>query len=84
MDKKQSGKEAAEELTRESLIAISYSVPDTDNSEEPSYPNKGSDNEIADLKDEKTENIISELISISYAELPEINIPPVCPEGPKA
>lgn len=83
MDKKQSGKEAAEELTRESLIAISYSVPDTDNSEEPSYP-KGSDNEIADFKDEKTENIISELISISYAELPEINTLPVCPEGPKA
>lgn len=84
MDKEQSGKEAAEELTRESLIAISYSLPDKDNSEELPFPNKGSDNGVADIYDDKAENIRSELISISYAELPDINSPPVCPKEPKA
>lgn len=84
MDKKQSGKEAAEELTRESLIAISYSVPDKDNSQDLPSPNKGSDNGVADINDEKAEKIRSELISISYAELPNINTPPACPVEPKA
>lgn len=84
MDKKQSGKEAAEELTRESLIAISYSVPDKDNSQDPPFLSKGSDNEVGDINDEKAENIRSELISISYAELPDINNPSVCPGEPKA
>ncbi|KAL8119409.1 hypothetical protein AgCh_016797 [Apium graveolens] len=84
MDKRQSGKEAAEELTRESLIALSYSLPDKDNSQDLPFPNKGSDNEVADINDEKAENIRSELISISYAELPDINTPPVCPRETKA
>lgn len=84
MDKKQSGKEAAEELTRESLIAISYSVPDKDNSQDLPFPNKGSDNEVADINNEKAEKIRSELISISYAESPNINTPPVCPGEPQA
>lgn len=84
MDKKQSGKEAAEELTRESLIAISYSVPDKDNSQDLPFPNKGSYNEVADISDEKAEKIRSELISISYEELPDIKTPPVCSGEPKA
>lgn len=84
MDKNQSGGEAAEELTRESLISISYCLPDKDNSQELLFSNKDSDNEVADINDDKAENIRSELISISYAELPDINTPPVCPEEPKA
>lgn len=64
MDKTDRNKDLIEDIARESLIAISYGVPDTDKTAEssPKYINGGK----AEVRDNK-ENYRSELISISYS-----------------
>lgn len=79
MDKKESGREVSDELTRESLIAISYSVPDKDQS--PGlFPEKLSSGHLVEGSNgDETENYRSKLISISYTQSPDIKPQPVSP-----
>lgn len=60
MDKKESGKQASEDATRESLIAISYGAPDL--TAEKSPKNKAG---VEPLKHDEDEKFRSKLISIS-------------------
>lgn len=80
MDKSELGKEAREEVTRESLIAISYSVPDTDPLDSKLTPDKinGVDSD-SDAADGAADKFRSELISISYSDSPNIK-PLNCPD----
>ncbi|KAL4326336.1 hypothetical protein GQ457_11G021220 [Hibiscus cannabinus] len=65
------------ELVRELLIAISYSVPDTDlNVEHASKNIEGANGSVVPMTD-GAEKYRSELISISYAQLPDDQVPPV-------
>ncbi|KAK6804232.1 hypothetical protein RDI58_002016 [Solanum bulbocastanum] len=76
MDKKESGKEISEEVTRESLIAISYSEPEVDSSIESVPENSNSENVVKCLNDIRDDKYRSELISISYAESPDTEVQP--------
>ncbi|KAK4738442.1 hypothetical protein R3W88_002139 [Solanum pinnatisectum] len=76
MDKKESGKEISEEVTRESLIAISYSEPEIDPSIESVPENSNYENVVKSLNDIKDDKYRSELISISYAESPDTEVQP--------
>lgn len=80
----ESGNKISDELARESLIAISYSLPDKD---PPlgSFPTKhSSDNFVEANNCDKAENIRSELISISYTESPDSQPQPHSPGENKA
>nr|XP_009796956.1 PREDICTED: uncharacterized protein LOC104243466 isoform X2 [Nicotiana sylvestris] len=68
MDKKASGKEISEEVTRESLIAISYSEPEKDLSIESEPENSNCENVVKSVNDDEDNKYRSELISISYEE----------------
>lgn len=79
MDKKEPVKDIAEDMTRESLIAISYRVPGTDQDAEKSPK---------DVEDEKVteptvrdgdEKYRSKLISISYSPSPDVKVLPLLP-----
>ncbi|KAG5627172.1 hypothetical protein H5410_012390 [Solanum commersonii] len=76
MDKKESGKEISEEVTRESLIAISYSEPEIDPSIESVPENSNRENVVKSLNDIRDDKYRSELISISYAESPDTEVQP--------
>lgn len=84
MDKKEVGNEMSEELTRESLIAISFSVPD--NYHSPSLlPNKPSSDFVGEgINGDGAENYRSKLISISNKQSPDIKAQPVSPGEHKA
>ncbi|KAM1140167.1 hypothetical protein ACFX19_040965 [Malus domestica] len=73
MDKAGLGKEAPEEVTRESLIAISYSLP------EKNLTSKLSSGELNGeaIDTDGEEKFRSELISISYTQSPEVGGLPV-------
>ncbi|KAB2595132.1 hypothetical protein D8674_030582 [Pyrus ussuriensis x Pyrus communis] len=73
MDKAGLGKEAPEEVTRESLIAISYSLPEKNLTSKLSSGKLNG--EAVDTDGE--EKFRSELISISYTESPEVGGLPV-------
>ncbi|KAM2064820.1 hypothetical protein ACFX16_028174 [Malus domestica] len=73
MDKEGLGKEAPEEVTRESLISISYSEPEKNLTS--NLSSGKSNGEAIDADGE--EKFRSELISISYAESPEVGGLPV-------
>ncbi|KAM1048808.1 hypothetical protein ACFX1X_028216 [Malus domestica] len=73
MDKAGLGKEAPEEVTRESLISISYSEPEKNLTS--NLSSGKSNGEAIDADGE--EKFRSELISISYAESPEVGGLPV-------
>ncbi|KVH89254.1 hypothetical protein Ccrd_008759 [Cynara cardunculus var. scolymus] len=82
MAKREVGSNVSEDLTRESLIAISYSLPDKH------FPLKDlpriSNNleNVADAANiDKKEKCRAELISISYAESPDTKILPVKSKG---
>ncbi|TMW93816.1 hypothetical protein EJD97_011112 [Solanum chilense] len=76
MDKKESGKEISEEVTRESLIAISYSEPERDPSVESVPVNSNYENVVKSLNDARDDKYRSELISISYEESPDTEVQP--------
>lgn len=74
MDKKESDKEISEEVTRESLIAISYSEPEKDPSIESVPENSKYEDVVKSVNED--DKYRSELISISYAESPEPQVQP--------
>ncbi|PPR95129.1 hypothetical protein GOBAR_AA25547 [Gossypium barbadense] len=63
------------ELARELLIAISSSVPDTDLNAEHASENIEATNGAAVTKSDGAEKYRSELISISYAQSPDDQVP---------
>ncbi|MCD9641956.1 hypothetical protein HAX54_028515 [Datura stramonium] len=79
MDKKESGKEISEEVTRESLIAISYCEPEKDLSIESAPENSNDENVVKSVNVDTDDKYRSELISISYAESPDTEVQPVSP-----
>ncbi|XVF10999.1 hypothetical protein REPUB_Repub07fG0231500 [Reevesia pubescens] len=76
MDKVPSDK-FTQELARELLIAISYSVPETDLNSDHASKNIDSANGAAVAKTDGAEKYRSELISISYAQSPDAQVSPV-------
>ncbi|KAF3638711.1 putative serine/threonine-protein kinase-like [Capsicum annuum] len=82
MDKKASGKGISEEVTRESLIAISYSEPEKDLPFIESAPeNSNNENVVKSVSGDTDDKYRSELISISYAEPPDTEVQPVSPKA---
>ncbi|PSS24567.1 Cordon-bleu protein-like [Actinidia chinensis var. chinensis] len=79
MDMKEPGKEASEDLTRESLIAISYRLPEKDPALDVSPENLSPVSPIDGINGDGAENYRSMLISISYSESPDIKNLPVSP-----
>ncbi|KAJ8556342.1 hypothetical protein K7X08_023100 [Anisodus acutangulus] len=77
MDKKGSGKEISEEVTRESLIAISYSDPEKDLSVRSRSENSKAENVGKAVNVEGDDNCRSKLISMSYPESSDTNFEPV-------
>ena len=72
MDKKEAEKEANEDSTRESLIAISYHLPDKDLDPKLIIPKKVNGESFVDGKNcVGAENYRSKLISISSTDLPD-------------
>ncbi|KAK8599752.1 hypothetical protein V6N12_049625 [Hibiscus sabdariffa] len=81
MDSKVPSQKVTQELARELLIAISYSVPDTDpNSNSASKIVDGTNGAVAANVDE-VEKYRSELISISDDQSPDAQVPPVVLEN---
>lgn len=82
MDKTVPGKEAPEEVTRESLIAISYPVPDkvpTSKLSSEKSEKLNSENLVEAIDSNGEEKCRSELISISYTQSSETGGLPVSP-----
>ncbi|KAK4364271.1 hypothetical protein RND71_015629 [Anisodus tanguticus] len=77
MDKKGSGKEISEEVTRVSLIAISYSDPEKDLSVRSRPENSKAENVGKAVNVEGDDNCRSKLISMSYPESSDTNFEPV-------
>ncbi|OIT08310.1 hypothetical protein A4A49_19579 [Nicotiana attenuata] len=73
MDKKEFRKEISEEVTRESLIAISYCEPEKDLSVRSRPGNCHAENVVKALNADGDDKY-SELISISYEESPDAKI----------
>lgn len=84
MDKKASGKEISEEVTRESLIAISYSEAEKDLSIESEPENSNRENVVKSVNDDEDNKYRSQLISISYEESPDTEVEPVSPGDSRA
>ncbi|GFZ02882.1 hypothetical protein Acr_15g0014900 [Actinidia rufa] len=79
MDMKEPGKEASEDLTRESLIAISYRLPEKDLARDVSPENLSTVSPVDGINSDGAENYRSKLISISYSESPDIKNLPASP-----
>ncbi|XP_060217940.1 uncharacterized protein LOC132645158 isoform X2 [Lycium barbarum] len=79
MDKKESGKGISEEVTRESLIAISYCEPEKDPSIESPPEISNGEHVVKSANNVRDDKCRSELISISYAESPDTRVQPVSP-----
>ena len=77
MDKSALGKEARDEVTRESLIAISYSLPDQALASKLSPEKINGENLVEGIDSDGAEKYRSELISISYSESPDTKVLPV-------
>jgi hypothetical protein len=80
MDKSVSGNETSEEVTRESLIAISYSLPDKYSTSE-LLSEKVNGELVGGTDCTGEEKHRSNLISISYTQSPDTGVLPVTPEG---
>lgn len=76
MDKAQSGKVPSEELTRESLIALSHCLPD---SPKPSVKKLSSDHLFKDINGDEAETHRSKLISLSNKRSLDTKARPVSP-----
>lgn len=77
MDKEALGKEVAEEVTRESLIAISYSEPDKVFASKSCPEKVNGESLIGRIDGDAEDKFRSELISISYTQSPDIGVLPV-------
>ena len=77
MDKTVPGKEVPDEVTRESLISISYSEPDKIPTSKLSSEKLNSENHLGRVDSNGDEKYRSELISISYTQSPETGGLPV-------
>ena len=77
MAKREVRSDVSEDLTRESLIALSYSLPDTSLSS-PDLPKSSSilKNVAETVNTDEKEKLRSDLISISYAESPDVKDSP--------
>ncbi|KAA8538647.1 hypothetical protein F0562_028159 [Nyssa sinensis] len=80
MDKKESAKEASEDVTRESLIALSYRLPEKDLSLELSPEKLNGENLVEGINGDGAEKYRSKLISISNSQSPDIKALPVAQE----
>ncbi|GLT92845.1 hypothetical protein SLE2022_106600 [Rubroshorea leprosula] len=80
MDKMICGKERPEEVTRESLIAISYAEPDKVLASELSPEDLNGEKLVEGEDPDGTDKYRSELISISYPKSPDIEGSPVTKE----
>ncbi|KAL4585884.1 hypothetical protein LXL04_010511 [Taraxacum kok-saghyz] len=80
MAKREFGSDVSEDLTRESLIALSYTLPDTKNLSSKEVDLK---NVAEDVNSDENEKVRAGLISISYAESPDTKDSPVSPEKNK-
>ncbi len=85
MDKKEVGGDLSEDLTRESLIAISYRLPDKDPYPGPGLPKTFNSEDVAEIvnNDGGSEKYRSKLISISYTQSPDAKGLPVSPGAQK-
>nr|DAD18177.1 TPA_asm: hypothetical protein HUJ06_019640 [Nelumbo nucifera] len=77
MDTQVPGKEVSQELARESLIAISQSIPDKVLVSELYSENLNNKNVVEVEESDGAEKYRSELISISYMQSPDIKTLPV-------
>lgn len=77
MDKEALDKEVAEEVARESLIAISYSEPDKVFASKSSSEKVTGESLIGGIDGDAEDKFRSELISISYTQSPDIGVLPV-------
>ncbi|EYU40297.1 hypothetical protein ABFS82_02G134500 [Erythranthe guttata] len=80
MDKKEPRKDPSEDVTRESLISISYGVPEKGTTAEKSTNNNtGGEKVSRPLKHDGDEKYRSELISISDSPSPDVKALPTLP-----
>ncbi|CAI9770397.1 unnamed protein product [Fraxinus pennsylvanica] len=79
MDNKEPGKEISEDMTRESLIALSYWVPETGLNAEDSPKNLDSEEAVQPLDCDVDDKYRSKLISISYSQSPDGKVRPALP-----
>lgn len=79
MDKKEIVEDIAEDATRESLIAISYRVPETDQNAEKSPKDVEDEKVIEPTVRDGDEKYRSKLISISYSPSPDMKVLPLLP-----
>lgn len=70
--------EVSHELARESLIAISQTIPGK-NLTSPRAPVDSTNVQVASTKDSEAEKYRSKLISISYTQSPDVEQPPYSP-----
>ncbi|KAI3498476.1 hypothetical protein L1887_34251 [Cichorium endivia] len=85
MAKREFRSDVSEDLTRESLIALSYTLPDTKNLSSTEVPKSSNTvNNVAEsVNTDEKEEFRAGLISISYAESPDTKDSPVSPEKNK-
>lgn len=81
MDKSVPGNETPEEVTRESLIAISYSLPEKDPTSELLPEKLNGENLVGGIDCSGEDKHRSKLISISYTQSPDTGGLPVTPGG---
>lgn len=74
MDKSAAGKDVCEEVTRESLIAISYTLPEDNFASKPSSENLKSEKLVEETDYDVVEKFRSELISISNSVSPDVKL----------
>ena len=82
MDKTAPGKEVPEEVTRESLISISYSLPEKVLTSKPSIDKANGETLLGRVDSDGEDKFRSELISISYTQSPDVGgLPATVLEG---
>ncbi|XP_073038912.1 uncharacterized protein [Primulina eburnea] len=79
MDKEEPVKDTADDVTRESLIEISYRVPEADPNAEKSPKDVEHEKVIAPIVCDGDEKTRSKLISISYSPSPDVKGLPLLP-----
>lgn len=79
MDKAEPNKELSEDSTRESLIALSYGVPDNARPAATSPKDTSGENACKTPSFDREEEYRSELISISYSSSPDMEVRPLSP-----
>ncbi|KAL1540047.1 hypothetical protein AAHA92_24460 [Salvia divinorum] len=79
MDKAEPQKELSEDSTRESLIALSYRIPDNEQPAAASPKNTGGENACGNPHFDGEEKFRTELISIAYSPSPDVEVRPLSP-----